>query len=320
MKDWKVYMDKIGTPEKAFRRYQGIVRDNIQYLVFFHKLTSTSIWFYLHQHNYSRLLCVYFVNSNAKGWSGELRDLDFSENNIQKIDEFLRPALVTGWQSIDYYLMGKYFSSCVREKVDGSGKIIQKFTSYYKFWSYLMFPICYLMDQMILSGLIGRNNKISLKPMQAKTNQKNAGLFTLVYRSMATAIFDSSQIGELLLKARDFNKSQGVTGCLLYYRGEFIQYLEGDQQVITGLFERIKVDIRHEEVYLISSGEIHSREFESWDMAYEDFLGKNDHLQFLELLLSTFLEAQDKAINPSPSSVHFWRTAKRILGSRKVHK
>ncbi len=320
MNDWKVYMDRIGTPEMAFRCYQGIVRDNIQYLLFFHKLTSTSIWFYLYQHNYSHLLCVYFVNSNAKGWSGELRDLDFCANNIRKVDEFLRPALVTGWKSIDYYLMGRYFSSCVREKVDGSGKVIQKFTSYYKFWSYLLFPICLLMDRMILSGLIGKGNKVSVAPIKQKNNQKKSTLIALVYHSVASALFDSTQIKDLLEHARNFNKSKGITGCLLYYNGAFVQYIEGDRQVVNALFENIKRDHRHEEVRLLSLEETDDREFESWEMAYEDFLGKNDHLKFLELLLSSYVENPGKSLEPNPSSVNFWKTAKRILASRTIHK
>ncbi|MEM7382463.1 MAG: hypothetical protein AAF361_14910 [Bacteroidota bacterium] len=169
IEDWRAYMNTLGTPERAFRRYHGIVHDSIRYLVFFHKLTSTSIWFYLPKEDYNRILCAYYINSNTRGWSGELRNVNFDQKGIWMLDDFLRPAMETGWESIDYYLMGKYFTSCVKAGEDGSGKVIQKFTSYYKFWSYLMFPICFLMDQMMQYGLIGRSERISLQPIRTKT-------------------------------------------------------------------------------------------------------------------------------------------------------
>ena len=320
IRDWRAFIDRIGFPEKAFKHYEGVVNYNIRYRVILHKLTGTSIWFYLPKDNNLNLLCVYFINSNTKGWSGELKDLHFCTENIRKADEFLRPALVTGWQSIDYYLMGKYFSSCVREKSDGSGKMIQKFSSYYRFWSYLMFPLCYLMDQMILNKIIGTNNSVEIQPIQGKPEPKEGNVFSLVYRSVASSMFDNSQISGLLERARDFNRSCEISGCLLYYKGEFVQYLEGDRQEVLSLFENIKKDIRHKEVCLLSTGQSFNRQFNSWDMAYEDFLGKNDHLLFLELLLSSFLENPDKSAEPDPSSVYFWKTARQILATRKTFK
>ncbi len=145
-------------------------------------------------------------------------------------------------------------------------------------------------------------------------------MFSLVYQSKASGSFDHTQIGKLLEHARLANKQKEITGCLLYYKGEFIQYLEGDQEKINKLFEYIQKDSRHLEIRLIYSGESVSREFGSWEMAYEDFLGKNDHLQFLELLLSSFLEKPDKCMDPNPSSIYFWRTARRLLESRTVRK
>ncbi|NAS10424.1 BLUF domain-containing protein [Poritiphilus flavus] len=145
-------------------------------------------------------------------------------------------------------------------------------------------------------------------------------MFNLVYQSKASGNFDHSQIRKLLEQARQSNKQKEITGCLLYYRGEFVQYLEGGQETIIDLFEQIQNDPRHYKIRLISSGKSGCREFESWEMAYEDFMGKNDHLQFLELLLSSFLEKPRKCMDPNPSSVYFWRTARRLLESRTVNK
>ena len=54
-------------------------------------------------------------------------------------------------------------------------------------------------------------------------------MFCLIYRSAANPSFKQGDIQKMLKKARLYNEKQGITGCLLYYKGEFIQYLEGNQ-------------------------------------------------------------------------------------------
>ncbi len=141
-------------------------------------------------------------------------------------------------------------------------------------------------------------------------------MFCLVYTSTAKPDFDRTQVQMMLEKARVFNNSNGITGCLLYYKGEFLQYLEGNQVKVLALFDKIQKDQRHCDVELISHGNINAREFKKWDMAYEDFYGDNDTLQFLKLLVSSYLEPSEKALDPNPTSKYFWRTARRLLSNK----
>ena len=141
-------------------------------------------------------------------------------------------------------------------------------------------------------------------------------MFCLVYTSSASPGFKRGQIQEMLEKARLFNNSNGITGCLLYYKGDFLQYLEGNQVKVLGLFDKIQKDTRHSDIQLISHGHINAREFKKWDMAYEDFYGDNDTLQFLKLLVSSYLEPDEKSLDPNPASKYFWRTAKRLLSAK----
>ena len=141
-------------------------------------------------------------------------------------------------------------------------------------------------------------------------------MFCLVYKSIASEAFGKAQIQDMLEKARAFNRSNNITGCLLYYKGEFLQYLEGNQVKVLALFDRIQRDDRHHDIELISHGQIEHREFKKWDMAYEDFYGDNDTLQFLKLLVSSFLEPAEKTLDPNPTSKYFWKTAKRLLSAK----
>ena len=77
---------------------------------------------------------------------------------------------------------------------------------------------------------------------------------------------------------------------MLYYEGEFIQYLEGNQIKVLELFDKIKKDKRHTDIELISYAERDSREFSNWEMAFEDFYGDNDQIAYLKLLVSTFFD------------------------------
>jgi hypothetical protein len=63
-----------------------------------------------------------------------------------------------------------------------------------------------------------------------------------------------------------FNASAGITGALLFLDGRYAQILEGDEAAITGLYDRISGDARHDHVtfgYLI---ETEGRLFPGWSM------------------------------------------------------
>ena len=122
----------------------------------------------------------------------------------------------------------------------------------------------------------------------------------------------------MLEHARDFNSSNNITGCLLFHHEVFLQYIEGDKEKVLTLFENIKKDERHSEVLLLSTSHIYSREFDSWNMAYENFLGANHQLEYLKLLISSYIEVPNTAISPNPTSKSFWTAAKKLL-YRQAH-
>ena len=143
-------------------------------------------------------------------------------------------------------------------------------------------------------------------------------MFNLVYKSVASPVFEQSQIKEMLENARDFNQRNNITGCLLFFNGEFIQYLEGNQIVILSLYDRIMEDIRHRDVELLSHGEIEAREFETWDMAYENLHGENNYLQFIRLLVSSYLDGPTNAVEPNPTSTKFWSTVRELVKTKTI--
>jgi len=141
-------------------------------------------------------------------------------------------------------------------------------------------------------------------------------MFCLVYESKANPNFGFSEIEKMLEKAREYNDKEHITGCLLMYNGRFIQYLEGEQEKVLNLFEKIENDLRNSEVILLSQEKIDEREFEEWHMAFENLRNENSQLQYLKLLVGTFFEDSESSLAPNPTSRNFWRAAKLLFDTR----
>jgi Sensors of blue-light using FAD len=99
-------------------------------------------------------------------------------------------------------------------------------------------------------------------------------LFRLVYVSRARIKPPKEgwkqAIQDILTTARTHNESVGITGALLFNGVHFAQVLEGREDEIKPLYERIRRDSRHFEVTTIEEAHTPKREFSAWAMAYVD--------------------------------------------------
>ena len=73
-------------------------------------------------------------------------------------------------------------------------------------------------------------------------------MFQIVYASSALQPFTKPELQALLEQARPKNDKLGVTGMLLYKDGNFMQVLEGEQDVVGKLVETIERAPRHKGV------------------------------------------------------------------------
>ena len=93
-------------------------------------------------------------------------------------------------------------------------------------------------------------------------------MYELVYYSIANPDFTEPDMLHMLEHARKSNAEQGITGCLLYHKGVFVQLLEGERQRVESLYERIASDKRHNHVTLLAADRKENRHFSSWNMAF----------------------------------------------------
>ena len=93
-------------------------------------------------------------------------------------------------------------------------------------------------------------------------------LIAIAYRSTTVRPLASAELEVLLLSARDFNLSMGVTGALFHQGNRFFQYIEGPAQGISQVYARIERSSLHSELVELAHRPITARQFESWHMGF----------------------------------------------------
>ncbi|MDB5243704.1 MAG: hypothetical protein JWP57_4329 [Spirosoma sp.] len=92
----------------------------------------------------------------------------------------------------------------------------------------------------------------------------------LIYLSSSLKLLQEEDFTSLLEQSRKNNSEKGITGILLCVRGHILQVLEGDQQAVEDLFNRVEKDTRHTDVSIALKRPISQRLFPEWAMGYEN--------------------------------------------------
>lgn len=95
-------------------------------------------------------------------------------------------------------------------------------------------------------------------------------VFSLVYSSTTDHDWSQDELVGLLEWSRGWNLEHGVTGLLLYRDCAFMQFLEGDEETVRGLFSSISADPRHQDVDLMWDHHTEERRFDGWTMGFRE--------------------------------------------------
>lgn len=90
----------------------------------------------------------------------------------------------------------------------------------------------------------------------------------IIYLSAAKELLVAEEVNSLLQQSRKYNLENNITGVLFYIEGDFIQVLEGEKEIITTLFEKIKMDTRHSGIICVFYEAIQERQFPDWSMGF----------------------------------------------------
>lgn len=114
-------------------------------------------------------------------------------------------------------------------------------------------------------------------------------IFYAIYTSTPSDAPTPESLNAIAKQSMDWNTPRGITGMLLGLEDKYIQFLEGDEEEVRFLLDKIKKDPRHQHVELRVQG-FAERVFKDWSMG--SWMLSNKQLSELTALqdLKTFIE------------------------------
>ncbi|MGA9581905.1 MAG: BLUF domain-containing protein [Allosphingosinicella sp.] len=91
-------------------------------------------------------------------------------------------------------------------------------------------------------------------------------LKTLTYTSRARLDLGDSDLSAIQQTARHLNALDGITGLLLFDGSRFLQIVEGAEDAVDNLVERLRGDSRHSAFELRDERYVDRRSFPDWSM------------------------------------------------------
>lgn len=100
------------------------------------------------------------------------------------------------------------------------------------------------------------------------TNPVTPNLCQLVYLShiTSTGLASASTLNDIAEVAIERNQADNITGILCYGNGYFFQCVEGSEQALTNLKNRLLVDDRHKDLKILDFSAIAERRFAGWSL------------------------------------------------------
>ena len=157
-----------------------------------------------------------------------------------------------------------------------------------------------------------------MSKLNAVRRSDTTDLYQFIYISRVTSIglSGASTLNDIAEVSIAHNKAENISGILCYGNGYFFQYIEGSEQALTNLKNRILKDNRHKDIQTLAFSAITERRFTGWslrsiilerwmleDPKVKEFLpfkpyewASNDWVKFLEILQGyyEYQEIEDK--------------------------
>lgn len=93
-------------------------------------------------------------------------------------------------------------------------------------------------------------------------------MFQLIYTSVITVDVTQDQMRQIALESRASNEAANLTGALLVSDRGILQILEGDEETVRAVYNRIKKDSRHMGCEILLARQCKTREFRHMAMGF----------------------------------------------------
>ena len=132
----------------------------------------------------------------------------------------------------------------------------------------------------------------------------------IVYASKAKKHFDEEALDVLVEKATANNLKFGITGFLFFKKNHFLQYIEGEDEEVNELMERINHDPDHDVKFISKQPNLRRKKFQLWSMV----LIKNITM---ELVLMDYLIAISSSATISDEKYqNIWRMVDKVTSKQ----
>lgn len=144
--------------------------------------------------------------------------------------------------------------------------------------------------------------KVFVETYQQEIGQSDADspapLYFVLYVSQSTLPFDQAALSAMLKGFQTSNRRHGISGCLIHQEGEFMQLLEGEQETLLALLDKIRGDTRHNNLQVIAQGPLRRRVFNDWGMVLRDPESEHEILSQLSCRQNRKWRLSDLAEDP----------------------
>lgn len=120
--------------------------------------------------------------------------------------------------------------------------------------------------------------------------------YAICYVSNANTNLSREEIKRLLEVSKQTNTQKQMTGILLFSEGNFFQVLEGEKEIVLELFEKIKKDPRHSNIFTIFSKEITKKKFEEYQVDFVANKQNTDKIQDYLYHIQSLDESSQKVV------------------------
>jgi Sensors of blue-light using FAD len=97
---------------------------------------------------------------------------------------------------------------------------------------------------------------------------------SFLYTSSSPFLLPETELVDILRVSQANNARVGITGMLLYKGGNFMQVIEGPDEAVATVYQRIRRDPRHHAIETLLDDPLAERDFPSWSMGFQNM----DHL------------------------------------------
>lgn len=117
--------------------------------------------------------------------------------------------------------------------------------------------------------------------------------YTICYVSKASSDLTKGDIEKLFNYTASTNSKFNVSGMLLHSMGNFFQVLEGEEKHLLNLYEKIKEDLRHADIYEVYNRKTSQPVFTNYHSKFDIVKTSQD----LEMLLTYLNQDRSNSTN-----------------------